>query len=91
LLKELDNGLVIIALQGTHAGANPVSGDFSLSVYGYEVKDGKISRPVNQITVAGNFFKMLADVKAVGNDLKFGMSNTGAPSLLIGSLSVAGK
>lgn len=91
LLQELDNGLVIIALQGTHAGANPVSGDFSLSAYGYEVKGGKISRPVNQITIAGNFFKMLADVKSVGKDIEFGMSNTGAPSLLVSSLSVAGK
>jgi PmbA protein len=91
LLKEMDTGLLIIALQGTHAGANAVSGDFSLSAYGYLVEGGKIVRPVNQITVAGNFFTMLSDVQSVGSDLKFGMGSTGAPSLLVSSLAVAGK
>ena len=90
LLAETGEGLLIIALQGTHAGANAVSGDFSLSAYGYLIENGKIARPVNQITVAGNFFSLLCDVQSVGNDLKFGFG-TGAPSLRIGSLAVAGK
>lgn len=93
MIAGVEKGLVIIDLQGTHSGANPVSGDFSLSAYGYLVEQGKIVRPVNQITIAGNFITMLKDVEAVGNDLRFGLPIAGvfgAPSLLIKSLAVSG-
>jgi len=91
LVTELGNGLIIIAVQGTHSGANPVSGDFSLSAYGYLVEEGKIARPVNQITIAGNFFAMLSDIQGVGKDLLFKYGPVASPSLLIGSLAVSGK
>lgn len=91
LIQEMGSGLIIISIQGTHSGANPVSGDFSLSAYGYVVDNGQVVRPVNQITIAGNLFAMLSDVQAVGNDLDFGTGTIGSPSLLIGSLAVAGK
>ncbi len=94
LVKELGDGLIIVSVQGAHSGANPVSGDFSLGAYGYLVQDGKIIRPVDQITIAGNFFKLLEDVEVVGSDLEFGSpgmgGNVGAPSLIIGKLAVAG-
>lgn len=95
LLAELGDGLVIISVQGLHSGANPVSGDFSLGAYGYRVKDGKVVGAVDQITISGNFFKLLKDVEKIGSDLEFGLpggaGNVGSPSLLIRSLSVAGK
>lgn len=95
LVAGVTEGLVIIDVQGMHSGANPVSGDFSLGAYGYYVKDGKIKRPVDQITIAGNFFDLLQNVVAIGNDLKFGLGgpngNVGSPSLHIKSLDVAGK
>ena len=91
LVSEMGRGLVIISVQGTHSGANPVSGDFSLSAYGYLMENGKVVRPVDQITIAGNFFAMLSDVVAVGNDIDFGTGTIGSPSLSIGALAVAGK
>jgi len=91
LLQTMGKGLVIISVQGTHSGANPVSGDFSLSAYGYWVENGVVVRPVNQITIAGNFFAMLTDVTAIGNDLEFGIGTIGSPSLLVKSLAIAGK
>jgi PmbA protein len=94
IIAGVDRGLVIVDLQGAHSGANPVSGDFSLGAFGYLVEKGKIVRPVNQITMAGNFLEMLQDVEAVGSDLKFGMpmgSMMGSPSLKIKGLAVAGK
>lgn len=93
MMAGVEKGLVIIDLQGTHSGANPVSGDFSLSAYGYLVEQGKILRPVNQVTIAGNFVTMLKDVVAVGNDLRFGLPSGGvfgSPSLLIKALAVSG-
>lgn len=94
LVEGIDKGLVVIDLQGAHSGANPVSGDFSLGAFGYLVEGGKIIRPVNQITVAGNFFELLQDITGVGSDMHFGLpggSQLGSPSLLISKLSVAGK
>ena len=72
-------------------GANPISGDFSLLAKGFEVKGGKRVRAVEQFTVAGNFYKLLAGVRAVGSDLLFEGSPIGCPSVLVDSLSVAGE
>ena len=94
MLARLGDGLLITELQGMHAGANPVTGDFSLAAKGFLVKDGRKGDAVNQITVAGNFYDLLRNVEAVGGDLEFhapGTSCFGSPSLLVGKLSVAGK
>lgn len=95
LIAELGEGLLITDLAGTHAGANAITGDFSLAAKGFSVIDGKVAKPVEQITVAGNFYKLIKDVLQVGSDLKFnipsGSSYYGSPSLLISELSVAGK
>lgn len=94
LIHTLGDGLIIIDVQGTHSGANPVSGDFSLGAYGYLVQGGQIVGPVEQITIAGNFFQLLTSVEAIGSDLEFGSpgfrGNVGCPSLIISSLAVAG-
>lgn len=94
MLDRLSDGLFITDVQDMHSGADPISGDFSLSAKGYLVEHGKIARAVNQITVGGNFFKLLNGVEAVGGDLKFafpGSSGFASPSILIRALSVAGK
>jgi PmbA protein len=94
LVTGTERGLLIVELQGLHAGHNAVSGDFSLSCIGYVIENGKLGRPVNQVTVSGNFFDLLNDVEALGSDLRFsGVSRgaCGSPSLKIKSLSISGK
>lgn len=91
LLAQLGDGLLITDVSGLHAGANAVSGDFSLLCSGFVVKDGKQGRAVKQITMAGNFLKMLMSVAAVGDDLKFPGDPIGSPSVLVKGLSIAGK
>lgn len=93
LLKSLGDGLVIRDISGLHAGLNPISGDFSLLAGGWLRQDGKL-RPVEQITVAGNFFTLLKEVEDVGGDLWLGIpqgSVVGSPSLRIQSLMVSGS
>lgn len=93
MLEKLGDGLLITELQGMHAGANPITGDFSLAAKGFTVKGGRLAEPVNQITVAGNFYELLTSIEAVGGDLEFhapGASCFGSPSLLVAKLSVAG-
>ncbi|MBQ6961100.1 MAG: TldD/PmbA family protein [Clostridia bacterium] len=91
LMQDMGDGLVITEVSGLHAGANAISGDFSLIAQGYTVKNGKKDQPVEQITVAGNFYQLLKNIRAVGSDLTFPGSAIGSPSVDVGEISVAGK
>ena len=91
LCREVKDGLIITEFAGLHSGASSVTGDFSLAAKGFMIENGKKSFPVEQITVAGNFFTMLKDIEDVGSDLKFPMSSIGCPSIVVKELSVAGK
>lgn len=94
LISGIEKGVYIINVAGLHSGLNPVSGDFSLSAHGFEILNGKINRPVNQITIAGNFYEVLKNIDAIGNDLKFGFpgdSYFGSPSVRIDKISVSGE
>ncbi|WP_294561154.1 TldD/PmbA family protein [uncultured Traorella sp.] len=91
LLAIMKDGLVIDELNGLHAGLNPISTDFSLQASGYLVENGKITRPVNLFTVAGNFLSMMKEVEAVGNDTYDSLSGISSPSLLLNELSISGE
>ena len=91
MARAMGSGLLITSLAGMHAGANQISGDFSLSAKGYLVEDGKIGRSVKQITVAGNFFQLLKDIVETGSDFEFSHGGSASPSVWIKSLSVAGE
>lgn len=91
IMKQMGNGLFITDFMGLHAGTNAISGDFSLSAEGFLVENGKVIRPVEQITIAGNFYALLLDILAVGEDLYFASSGKGSPSVLVGKIAVAGK
>ena len=91
ILETVDSGVYITDLQGLHSGLNPVSGDYSLSAHGYEIENGKIKRPINQITIAGNFFETLMDIEEIGNDLRFSTNGVGSPAIKVKKLAVSGE
>ncbi len=94
LIKSVGNGLLITQLSGMHSGANRISGDFSLGAKGYKIVNGEIAEPVEQITIAGNFFDVLKSVKGVASDIDFGhpgSSAIGSPSVYVGEMPIAGK
>lgn len=94
LCKFVGDGLYITDLAGLHAGANEISGDFSLLCEGYLIKDGKVSKPVEQITVADNFFNVLKKIAAVGNDQFSHPGKNGemfCPSVVVKNVSVSGE
>lgn len=93
-LAEAENGICIKDVSGLHAGANPVTGDFSLLAEGYRFEGGKRTAPVKNITVSGNFFTLLKEIDRVGADLKFIRSMSGkcgAPSVLVRDMTIAGQ
>ena len=95
LLEKAGNGVMITSLGGLHAGADPISGDFSLQSSGFMIRDGKKAEYVKSFTVAGNFYDLLKNITALANNcqlpMALGMSAFGAPSVLVEGLSVAGK
>ena len=91
LIAAMGDGLYVTEVSGLHAGANAVSGDFSLLARGFEVTGGRLVRAVEQITVAGNFYRLLEDVIAVGNDLIFDGAPIGSPTVMVKALSIAGE
>jgi PmbA protein len=95
LIASVENGVYIKELSGLHAGANIISGDFSLSCEGFLIQNGKIDRPIDQITVAENFFSLLMKIEAVGSDLYFNPPSdagaTGCPTLLIRDIAISGE
>ncbi len=95
LLQKAGNGVYINSVSGLHAGANAVTGDFSLQSAGYLIENGVKTTPVKSFTVAGNFFDLLHRITAIANNGKLpmamGMTAFGSPSVLVQDLSVAGK
>ncbi len=94
LFSKADGGLYVTQMKGFHAGANPVSGDFSIDSSGYLIKDGEALASKEGFTVAGNFYTLLENIEAVASDLEFDVtlsaSRFGSPSLLVRGLSIAG-
>ena len=70
LAQEAINGVLIYEVSGLHAGANAVSGDFSLLCKGREIANGEIQGPFTQAVVSGNFYSMLKQVIAIGNEVE---------------------
>ena len=95
LLQKAGNGVYITDLSGLHAGANAISGDFSLQSAGYMIENGQKTRYVKSFTVAGNFYDLLKNITALANNshLPRAMGSTafGAPTVLVEGLSIAGK
>jgi len=95
LLAKAGEGVYITDLSGLHAGANPISGDFSLQSAGFMIREGKKCEYVKSFTVAGNFYDLLKNITALANNchLPNAMGSTafGAPTTLVEGLSVAGK
>ena len=87
----MEQGVIITDITGLHAGLNPISTEFSLQSSGFYVEHGKIVKPINLITVAGNFMDAMKEIEAVGNDLKFSYSGIGAPSIKFKELAISGE
>lgn len=91
LFKDVNDGVYITSVTGLHAGLNPQSGNFSLQSSGFLIKNGKLDRPLDVITVSGNLIDIFKDVVEVGSDVKVFPSATSCSSLLIKKIVVSGK
>lgn len=95
LLRKAGSGVYITSLGGLHAGANPISGDFSLQSAGFVIRDGEKAEYVKSFTVAGNFYDLLKNIAALADNVTLpnplDTTSFGSPSVLVEGLSIAGK
>jgi PmbA protein len=89
LIAAAGDGLYVMDAMGVHT-ANTVSGDFSFGVTGMTIEGGRLGRPVRGVTMAGNTRELLQQIKRVGSDVRF-FGAIGAPSILVGQLTVSGN
>lgn len=86
LLSDIRQGLYVTELIGQ--GVNSVTGDYSRGASGFIIEDGRITRPVAEITVAGNLLDMFRTLRAA-NDLEHRRA-VNVPTLRVEGLTIAG-
>ena len=91
MLSTILEGVYINDVQGLHAGMNMQSGNFSLQAAGFMIRDGKIAEPINLITIAGNLFEILKNVKDIANNSETQLSSITCPSVYVRSIAISGK
>jgi PmbA protein len=71
-------------------GVNAVSGDYSRGATGLWIENGKLTYPVQEVTIAGNLRQMLQDIEMIGNDIAF-MGPIASPTLKIRNMTLSGE
>jgi len=87
LMRSHPRVIEIVSLAGLHSGANPISGDFSLSGEGYMWENGVRLHSLQIFTVSGNIVDLLKRVGGIANDFQFQISAFGSASTLVEGLS----
>jgi len=87
LLRDIKRGFYVVELIGS--GVNGITGDYSRGAAGFLIENGELTRPVAEVTIAGNLKDMFASlVPADDLELRYGID---APTVLIPRMTVAGN
>ncbi len=87
LIADIPRGLLITSLLGH--GANIETGNYSYGAKGFLIENGKICRPVDEMTIAGNLLDAFGRMR-VANDRDMRLS-VSVPSIRVDDVTVAGK
>jgi PmbA protein len=93
IIEGVGDGLLVLGLQGMHAGVSAVSGQFSAGAYGIRIRGGRLAEPVREITIASTCADILKNVGAVGADIRFMPmgANIGSPSVVVEGMVISGR
>ncbi|HEY0155945.1 MAG TPA: TldD/PmbA family protein [Thermoanaerobaculia bacterium] len=87
LLGDAKDALLITGFIG--GNSNSGTGDFSLGVVGFRVRNGEIAEPLSEMNLSGNHLDFWMKLVALGND-PFPYSSMRTPTLVFENVSVAG-
>lgn len=91
LVATIDKGILVTNVSGLHAGLNPISGAFNVQASGFEIENGKLSRPVTLFVVSSNFYELLNNIEEIGSDIEDTFLSVAAPSVKINKVMISGK
>ena len=87
MIKNIKNGFYITDLIGSSVSI--ITGDYSRGASGFWIKNGEISEPITEATIAGNLKEMFMTLKPA-NDLDY--SHTiNSPTLFVEEMTIAGN
>ena len=66
LVADVEQGILVTGFNG--GNSNSTTGDFSYGIEGFLIENGKLTQPVNEMNVTGNFIDLWGSLVAVGND-----------------------
>ncbi|OJU47897.1 MAG: modulator protein [Bacteroidales bacterium 45-6] len=66
LLRQIEHGIWVSAFNG--GNTNQTTGDFSMGIEGFLIKDGKVVSPIGEMNITGNILDLWKNLVAVGND-----------------------
>ncbi len=85
LLAAFPQAVLVTELIGH--GVNPVTGDYSRGAAGFMVRDGEITEPMSEMTIASNLIEMFATLEPASDlELRRGIDS---PTLLVPEMTVA--
>ena len=87
LIKGISNGFYVTDMIGS--SVSMITGDYSRGASGFWIKNGELSIPITEATIAGNFKEMFMTLQPA-NDLDFSHSMN-SPTLLIEGMTIAGN
>jgi PmbA protein len=85
----LKDGIIITDLMGLHAGANPISGEFSVQAFGLKVEGGESVHAVENFAIAGEWLELLQNIVGLGEKLEW-KGSLASPMVEVAELSFAG-
>ncbi len=92
LFAGIEQGLYVTTIMQT-GGINPVNGDCSMAANGLWIENGKLTKPVNGVTVATTLPELLKNISEVANDLRVVpfAGAVGAPTIRVDDVMVGGS
>jgi PmbA protein len=87
IIAALPNGFFVTDMMGS--GVNPVTGDFSTGASGVWIEDGRLTYPVEEVTIASSMESLLNGIERIGSDLIFN-SSVVSPTVQVAEMVVSG-
>jgi PmbA protein len=87
LISGTKDGLLVLEVLGVHM-VDPVSGEFSVGVSGFQIEKGALARPFKGAMLSGNLLDLFTRIDGLADDLTFHAS-VASPTFRVKSLDVA--
>ena len=87
MIASVENGILVNSFNG--GNSNGTTGDYSWGISGMLIENGKLIKPVNEMTISGNLIELWSNLVGVGND-PYPYSSLRRPSLHFKEVQFAG-